>query len=100
MRRPALPKLSAIDLNLLVALDALLQERNVTRAGKKLGLTQSATSHALKRLRELFSDPLLVKSGHDLQPTTLAEELAPKVAKLMIDIRETLLEGTPFAPAT
>src|SRR5262245_13388039 len=54
-------KLAAIDLNLLVALKALLGERHVTRAARELGLSQSATSHALARLRELFGDPLLVR---------------------------------------
>jgi DNA-binding transcriptional LysR family regulator len=98
VRSPSPAKLSAIDLNLLVALDALLAERNVTRAGKKVGLTQSSMSHALKRLRELFGDPLLVKSGHDLHPTTLAEELAPKITHLMRELRETLLERVSFEP--
>lgn len=50
-------KLSSIDLNLLVVLDALLQEPSVTKAGKRVGLSQPATSHALARLRELFGDP-------------------------------------------
>jgi DNA-binding transcriptional LysR family regulator len=92
------PKLSAIDLNLLVALDALLQESNVTRAGKRVGLTQSSMSHALKRLRELFGDPLLVKHGNDLRLTTFAEELTPKIEHLMRELRETLLESGTFDP--
>nr|MDQ3034011.1 LysR family transcriptional regulator [Myxococcota bacterium] len=54
--------LAAVDLNLLVALDALLEERSVTRAARRLGLSQPAASHALARLRELAGDPLLVRS--------------------------------------
>lgn len=95
-----MPNIAAIDLNLLVALEALLKERNVTRAGKRIGLTQSATSHALKRLRELIGDQLLVKSGHDLKPTTFAEELEPKISRLLQDIRETLIGGARFEPKT
>lgn len=56
------PKLSALDLNLLVVLAALLEERHVTRAARRVGLSQSATSHALSRLRELYRDPLLVRN--------------------------------------
>src|SRR6185295_16428455 len=61
--------LSAIDLNLLVILRALLNERHVTRAAQRIGLSQSATSHALARLRELLGDPLLVRSGRALTLT-------------------------------
>ncbi|MEM9731161.1 MAG: LysR family transcriptional regulator, partial [Myxococcota bacterium] len=53
--------LHRIDLNLLVALDALARERNVTRAAERAGVSQSAMSHTLRRLRELFGDPLLVR---------------------------------------
>ncbi|WP_270938829.1 LysR family transcriptional regulator, partial [Falsiroseomonas oryzae] len=56
-------RLQDIDLNLLVALDALLAERSVTRAARRLGLGQPATSAALARLRVLFGDPLLLRSG-------------------------------------
>jgi DNA-binding transcriptional LysR family regulator len=68
--------LSGVDLNLLAVLDALLSERNVTRAARRLGLTQPATSHALNRLRALFSDPLLVRGTGGMIPTPLAEQLA------------------------
>ena len=61
--------LSTIDLNLLVAFDALMSERSVSRAARRLGVTQPAVSHALKRLRYLFKDDLLVRGPHGMQPT-------------------------------
>ncbi len=64
--------LSALDLNLLVALDALLKEANVSRAALRIGLSQPATSHALARLREVFGDPLLVRSGARMELTPRA----------------------------
>ena len=67
--------LSGIDLNLLPALDALLRERHVTRAAQRVGLSQSAMSHALARLRELLGDPILVRSGRGMVPTERAEAL-------------------------
>src|SRR5688572_12122672 len=75
--------LSAIDLNLLVVLNALLATRSTTLAGKRLALSQPATSHALARLREHFRDPLLVRAGRSLVPTPLAEWLAPRVARAL-----------------
>ncbi len=67
--------ISAIDLNLLVALRALLRERSVTRAAEVVGLSQPAMSHALKRLREEFGDPLLVRSGRGMVLTPRGEEM-------------------------
>ncbi len=63
--------LAQLDLNLLVALDALLQEKNVTRAGKRIGLSQPATSSALSRLRRMFDDDLLVRVGREYHLTSL-----------------------------
>ena len=68
-----------LDLNLLVALDALLAESSVSAAGRKLHLSQSAMSGALARLREHFGDPLLVQVGRRMQPTPHARELAATV---------------------
>ena len=62
--------LTGIDLNLLVVLDALLAERHVSRAAIRLNKSQPAVSHALGRLRQLLDDPLLVRHGGALQPTT------------------------------
>src|SRR5690349_6786039 len=71
-------ELTAIDLNLLLVLDALLEERHVTRAAKRLGMTQPACSHALGRLRVALGDPLLVRGPRGtMLPTTHAEALAP-----------------------
>ena len=61
-----------IDLNLLVYLDVLLQERNVTRAAESLGISQPAMSNGLRRLRELFDDPLLVRTSNGMSPTERA----------------------------
>ena len=61
----------SLDLNLLKALDALLDERNVTRAAEKLALTQPAVSSMLNRLRVKFSDPLFVRASHGMTPTTV-----------------------------
>jgi len=86
--------LAGIDLNLLVALDALLAERHVTRAARRIGRTQSATSHALSRLRELLGDPLLVRSGSALVPTPRALELEGPVRAILETIRRILAGGT------
>jgi DNA-binding transcriptional LysR family regulator len=92
--------LQGVDLNLVVALDALLAERHVTRAAARLGLTQPAASHALARLRELFGDPLLVRGARGvMMPTPRAVELAPLVHKLLLDLAG-VLRGEAFDPAT
>lgn len=80
--------LTRIDLNLLVALDALLAERHVTRAGQRLHLGQSATSAALRRLRRVFDDPLLVAHGRELQLTPLARALADPVRDVLSRIEQ------------
>ena len=67
--------LSGLDLNLLVALDALLSERSVTRAAQRVGLSQPGMSNPLARLRRLLNDPLLVRQGATLVPTARAETL-------------------------
>src|SRR5437868_12441628 len=78
--RTALPtpsvKLGAIDLNLLVVFDSVMQERNVTRAGQRLGLSQPAMSHALTRLRYMLKDDLFIRSPKGMLPTPRAEQLA------------------------
>jgi DNA-binding transcriptional LysR family regulator len=89
-----------LDLNLLVALDALLTERSITRAGKRLFLTQSAMSGALARLREYFGDELLVQVGRQMVPTPLAESLAAPVRKILMQIQQTLEARPVFEPTT
>lgn len=66
-------QLGGIDLNLLIALDALLTEVNVTRAAKRVGLSQPTMSHALNRLRALFEDPLLVRTTRGMVLTSRAQ---------------------------
>jgi DNA-binding transcriptional LysR family regulator len=90
----------AVDLNLLVVLDVLLQERNVTRAAKRLFRTQSATSHALGRLREQLGDPLLVRVGGEMRPTPRAERLALEVSRILRSIVRVLAQPGAFDPAT
>jgi len=80
--------LTRVDLNLLVALDALLAERHVTRAGQRLHLSQSATSAALRRLRRVFDDPLLIAHGRELQLTPLARGLAEPVREILTRIEQ------------
>jgi len=89
-----------VDLNLLVVLDALLTERNVSRAGERIGLTQSAMSAALARLRELFGDPLLIRVGRGLALTRTAEELIVPVRETLNRIEQTLLQKPGFDPKT
>ena len=75
-----------LDLNLLVTLDALLQEQHVTRAAKRLGLTQPAVSNALERLRYLFKDPLLERAGPAMKPTPRAEALREPLRHALVDL--------------
>lgn len=92
--------LAGIDLNLVVALDALLAERHVTRAAARLGITQSAASHALARLRSLLGDPLLVRGPAGARlPTPLASELAPQLHQVL-DQLTRVLRGEAFDPAS
>jgi len=90
--------LSAIDLNLLVALDALISEAHVGRAARKIGLSQPAASHALNRLRELFSDSLLVRVGSRMELTPRAVGLREPVAEALQRV-QTLLVADSFEPA-
>jgi LysR family transcriptional regulator, nod-box dependent transcriptional activator len=93
-------RLDHFDLNLLVALDVLLEERSVTRAARRLNVTQSAMSAALKRLREAFQDELLVLHGKRMVPTPHALTLAPEVGTAIARLRSLIATGTGFDPAT
>lgn len=88
-----------VDLNLLVALDALLRHRSVSLAARELDLSQPAMSAALGRLRVLLSDPLLVRTGRGMMPTVRAEQLARPVADILEKVRETVLSGGDFEPS-
>jgi LysR family nod box-dependent transcriptional activator len=89
-----------LDLNLLVALDALLDERSVSLAADRIFLSQSATSSALGRLREYFGDELLVVKGRQMVLTARAEQLVEPVRAVLEQIRTTISVAPPFEPAT
>lgn len=90
---------SAIDLNLLRTLDALLRESSVTRAARRLGIGQPAASHALGRLRELLGDPLLVRTGRTMVLTPRAQALQEPLARLLADAVRLLRDEPRFDPA-
>lgn len=92
--------LSGVDLNLLPMLDALLEERHVTRAARRLGLSQPAASRALGRLRQLLGDPLLVRGRAGLVLTPRAETLRTPLAKLLRELAGLVSEPPSFEPAT
>ncbi len=89
-----------LDLNLLVALDALLTDKSVSLAADRLCLSQSATSSALGRLREYFGDELLVVKGRHMILTSRAEELIEPVRAVLEQVRTTIAVSPPFDPAT
>jgi len=89
-----------LDLNLLVALDALLSERNITEAGRRVFLTQSAMSGALARLREHFEDELLVQVGRRMVTTPLADSLAGPVREILIKIDAAIKTRPEFNAST
>lgn len=93
-------KLSSVDLNLLVALDALLQEQSVTRAAERLFVGQPAMTATLNRLRALFEDPLMVRSGRGMQLTPLAESLRAPLAGVLNDVQRLFDAPQRFDPAT
>lgn len=88
-----------LDLNLLLVLNALLEERNVSRAARKLNVGQPALSAALARLREHFDDPILVKSGKAMLPTALAISLAAPVRELLEQAERVVHLRATFDPA-
>jgi DNA-binding transcriptional LysR family regulator len=92
--------ISKIDLNLLVYLDVLLREKNVTRAADQLSITQPAMSNGLKRLRELFSDPILVRTSEGMTPTARALQLQPVVRDVLSKLEATIQPEIDFEPAT
>jgi DNA-binding transcriptional LysR family regulator len=83
-------KLRSIDLNLLIVLDALIAERSVQQAGRRLGLSQSATSHALDRLRKLLGDQVLVRNASGMEPTPRALSLVGPLRAALQDIEAAL----------
>lgn len=90
--------LERIDLNLLVYLDVLLREKNVTRAAEQLGITQPAMSNGLKRLRDLLNDPLLIRSSTGMTPTERALEIQPTLREILGNLNQLLEPKQEFKP--
>ena len=90
--------LHRIDLNLLVYLDVLLRECNVTQAANQLGLSQPAMSNGLRRLRDLFNDPLLVRTSDGMTPTARALELEPLVRDILTGVERAIQPTAEFDP--
>lgn len=92
--------LKSIDLNLLVYLDVLLQTRSVTQAAESMGISQPAMSNGLRRLRDLFSDPLLIRTKDGMAPTERARELQPLIRKIVADVEMAVEPDKGFDPAS
>src|SRR5690606_19935515 len=91
--------LRRLDLNLLVTLDALLAEHNVTRAAERLHLTQPTVSLQLARLRETFGDPLLLPGPRGMRPTARADELRAPLRQALEALTQAVTQSGPFDPA-
>ena len=91
--------LKNIDLNLLLIFDCIYQEQSITRAGERMGRTQSAISHALDRLRNLFDDPLFVRTSNKMRPTPRAQQLAGPIQMALKNIQDVLILPDRFSPA-
>jgi DNA-binding transcriptional LysR family regulator len=91
--------LNSKNLNLLVVFDFLMREKNLSKAGRKLGLSQPAVSHSLERLRRDFADPLFVKTPGGVMPTPKAEKLYPEILKVMEDLGRIFEEQVDFDPS-
>lgn len=88
-----------VDLNLFVVLDAICAEGSITRAADRLHLTQPAVSHALARLRDVYADPLFVRSGNGVAPTALTKRLIGPIRESLLMLQETLQPSQPFDAA-
>ena len=100
MPRQTRMNLKHIDLNLLVYLDVLLQTCSVTQAAESMGISQPAMSNGLRRLRELFNDPLLIRTKDGMAPTERARALQPLVRKIVADVELAVEPDKGFDPAT
>src|SRR5215475_3800341 len=87
------------DLNLLPVFVTLMEERSVTRAAERLGITQPALSNALARLRLMMQDQLFIRERYGIQPTPIAQELAPVIVEALAKIDEAILGQQDFDPA-
>jgi len=100
MIEPVSATVNNVDLNLLRAFDAMAGERNVTRAAQRMGLSQSALSHSLARLRTVLDDELFVRSKGGMVLTPRAEHLAPQIRDALTKLDEVLRSPLRFDPAT
>jgi len=96
----ATPNLADVDLNLLVVFEALLIERNVSRAARRVGLAQPSVSNALARLRALVGDDLFIRTPQEMRPTPRALELAELIVHALQEVRAALEPPLAFDPAT
>jgi DNA-binding transcriptional LysR family regulator len=92
--------LRKLDLNLLIALDVLIAEVSVTKAAEKLNMSQSAMSHALKRLRIILHDDILIRTSREMEVTPYARQISDRVRQILTEIESTLLSKETFNPAT
>jgi DNA-binding transcriptional LysR family regulator len=92
--------LSSVDLNLFVVFDTIYAEGGITRASRRLNLSQPAVSHALGRLRELFDDPLFTRHGHAMTPTPLARRMIEPIRQSLQGLEVTLSKVDRFDPGT
>src|SRR6266481_5563029 len=92
--------LRALDLNLLVVFDAVMEDRSVTKAAARLHMAQPALSHALGRLRQALGDELFIRTPEGMAPTPKAESLGDGVRAALNDLRMVLNSAEPFVPAT
>ena len=93
-------RFKGLDLNLLVTLDVLIEERSVSRAAERLHLSQPSVSAALARLRDYFNDPLLEPQGKRMIPTPQALQLQPVLAELLASVDRMIIQARQFDPAT
>ncbi len=93
-------RFNGLDMNLLVALDAMLMEQNISKAAAKMHMTQSAMSNALGRLRDYFEDELLIQVGRRLEMTPRAQQLQAAVRALLLQMESTIVTKPTFDPAT
>lgn len=92
--------LRLIDTSILMIFLGIMRHRQATAVAREMNLTQPAISHALKRLRALYDDPLFLRQAHGLEPTALARELEPKIRRIVRLLSETLAPETAFDPKT
>jgi len=93
-------RLPSVDLNLFLVFDAIYTERNLTRASRVLFVTQPAVSNALKRLRQVFNDPLFVRTPHGMTPTPVADNISGAIKAALHLLNTSLNEGEVFVPGS